>query len=275
MVATALPPLQRLPWAVPIFVHDGARLAYDDLGAGPRVVLLAHNLFTHRGTFRAVAERLARRARVLSVDLRGHGESGGTRGPFSTPELAGDLAALLDALAIPRALLVGTSLGAAAALGLALARPARAEGLVLLAANPRPPGLRERLTFETLAVLLRVLGPAPVLPAILAGLHAPGAPPALLEASALQLRAMSRQDLAQVARAWIRRPAQLGRLGGLDLPARVVVGSADTSCPRAAGEALAAELRAPLVEIASAGHTIQAERPDEVAALVEAMLDAS
>lgn len=259
---------------MPILARDGARLAYDDLGAGPRVVLLAHNLFTHRGTFRAVAERLARRARVLNVDLRGHGESGGTRAPFSTPELAGDLAALLDALAIPRALLVGTSLGAAAALELALARPSLAEGLVLLAANPRSPSLRERLTFETLATLLRAVGPAPVLSAILAGLHAPGAAPALTQASAAQIRAMSRQDLAQVARTWIRRPALLGRLGDLRLPTRVVVGAADTSCPRAAGEALAAELRAPLVEIAGAGHTIQAERPDEVAASVEAVLDA-
>lgn len=257
---------------MPSITRGGQRIVFDDLGAGAPVLVLAHNLLAHRGSFAATAARLARRWRVINVDLRGHGESGGTAAGFSTPELAADLAAILAELAIPRAVLVGTSLGAAAALELALSRRELVAGLVLLAATPRASGLRDRLTFGTLATLLRGVGPAPVLSTLLAGLHASEAPSAVRAATAAQIRAMERRDLAHVVRAWASRPVLAGRLRGLTIPARVVVGEADSACPRAASEALAAELGAPLVSIAGAGHTVQAERPDEVAAIVEALL---
>lgn len=247
---------------------------FDDLGGDGPVVVLAHNLLADRGTFAAVAGLLAPRARVLNIDLRGHGESRGAGAPFSTPELAGDIAAILESLAIRRAVLVGTSLGATAALELALVRRELVAGLALLAATPRASSLADRLTFGTLAALLRAVGPAPVLSTLLARLHAADVEPGVRAASASRIRAMARRDLARVVQAWAHRPALAGRLEGLGIPARVVVGGADTSCPRGASEAMAAELGAPCLTIAGAGHTIQAERPDEVAAIVEALLAA-
>jgi 3-oxoadipate enol-lactonase/4-carboxymuconolactone decarboxylase len=256
---------------MPAISRAGQRVAYDDLGAGPPTVLLAHNLFSHRGSFAEVAARLARRARVLNVDLRGHGDSRDA-GEFTVADLAGDLAAVLAEAGADAAVIVGTSLGAAAAIELARARPALVRGLVLMAANPRPATFRDRLTFGTLAAIVRALGPGPLLPTLVAALHSTAAAPAIRAAAAEQIRAMNRRDVARAVRAWVNRPALLGRLGPLSIPTRVVAGGADSSCPRAACDALAAELGVASIEIASAGHTIQAERPAEVAALVEGLL---
>lgn len=257
---------------MPEVLRGDQRLVFDVSGQGP-AVLLAHNLLSHRGSYAEVAARLAGRARVLSVDLRAHGESGAVRGGFTTLDLADDLAAVLDAAGAEQAVLVGTSIGAAAALELALRRPERVRGLVLLAATPHAATLADRATFAALAAVLRALGPGPVLGSVLGRLHGASAPAAVRAASAAQIRAMRRRDAALAVQAWAGRAALTGRLSGVRAPARVVVGVEDTSCPRGFSEALARELAAPVAAIARAGHTLQAERPDAVAAQVEALLD--
>lgn len=261
---------------MPAIVRDGQRVVFDDLGGPrPRVVLLAHNVLADRGSFAAVAERLAEGARVVNVDLRGHGDSRGTRGAFSTSDVACDLAAVLDSIGARAAVVVGTSLGAAAAVELACARPELVEALVLIAANPRAAGLRDRLTFAALAGVLRTLGPGPLLDALLAGLHAPDAAPALRAATTQRLRAMDRRDMSRAVRAWAARPPLLGRLAAVRAPARVVVGGADSPALAAAARDLAAELRTEALTIAGAGHTVQAERPAELAAVVRDLLVAT
>ena len=73
---------------MPHVIRDGQRVAFEALGSGPDTVLLVHNLLSWRGSFGAVADLLAPRCRVLMVDLRGHGESGGTTAPFTAQTLA-------------------------------------------------------------------------------------------------------------------------------------------------------------------------------------------
>lgn len=252
--------------------RDGFTLVFDDLGDGAATIVLAHNVLSHRGSFAAVAALLAARARVLNLDLRGHGDSRGSRRAFSTGTIADDLAALLDAAGTRSAVIVGTSLGAAAAVELALTRPDRVAGLVLVAANPTRARLRDRLTFAALAASLRALGPGQLMGPLLAGLHGPDAPADVRTATAAQIRAMDRRDMSHALAAWASRPPLLGRVGALRLPVRVVAGGADTACPRATCAALASELGAELRLIDGAGHTVQAERPSELAALVGELL---
>ncbi|MFY0531332.1 alpha/beta fold hydrolase [Nannocystis pusilla] len=206
---------------MPAIVREGQRVVFDELGrSGARVVVLAHNLLAHRGSFAAVAARLATRARVVNVDLRGHGDSHGTVRAFSTADLAADLAAVLGTLAARDAIVVGTSLGAAAAVELARARPELVGALVLIAANPYAASARDRLTFGALATILRTLGPRPVLTSILAGLHAPDAAADVRGATTAHLQAMDRRDMARAVHAWASRP-----------PCSTT--SAASACPRA------------------------------------------
>lgn len=261
---------------MPSLQRNGQRVAYSALGSGPDAVLLAHNLMAHRGTFSAVAARLAPRCRLAAVDLRGHGESGGAPRPFTADDLADDLVAVLDELGWARAVLVGTSLGATAAMLLAQRHPQRVRGLVLASATPHAATRRDRLRFHALAAVLRTLGPTPVMAAILEqllGASYRAREPAGVAAVAAQIRASERRDLAFAVRAWVGRPALLGALAELRMPTVVVTGAEDTACPRRFAEDLVAALpAASLRVVAGAGHSVQLEQPAALAEIVEELL---
>jgi pimeloyl-ACP methyl ester carboxylesterase len=111
-----------------IFVRD-----LDGAADEPPVVLL-HGWFASAelnwfGTF----ARFAGERRVLAVDHRGHGRGIQPVGPFRLVDCADDVAALLRELEIPRAIVVGFSMGGPIALLLARRHPERVAGLVLAA----------------------------------------------------------------------------------------------------------------------------------------------
>ncbi len=89
---------------------DGARLAYDDLGAG-RPVVLIHGVSMSRRFFDRNAAPLAERFRVINVDLRGHGESPAHEGGHTVAQYARDVKHLLGVLELDGAVLVGWSMG--------------------------------------------------------------------------------------------------------------------------------------------------------------------
>src|SRR3954467_5945755 len=88
----------------------GIELAYTDEGSGP-VVLMLHGFPFDRSMWRGQVEKLSSDFRVIAPDFRGHGETSVTREPSTMEELAEDLAALLDELNVPRAVVCGLSMG--------------------------------------------------------------------------------------------------------------------------------------------------------------------
>jgi 3-oxoadipate enol-lactonase len=94
-------------------------------------VLLAHPLgVTHR-LWDATAAALRDRYRVVRYDVRGHGASATPPGPYSLREMADDVRALLDSLAIRDVHFAGMSMGGCIGLAFALAHPGRVRSLVL------------------------------------------------------------------------------------------------------------------------------------------------
>ena len=107
------------------------RIAYDRTGEGPLVVLVP-GMGDLRSTYRFLVPVLVVAGfSVVSVDLRGHGDSDVGFGSYGDAETAEDLAALLDELGAP-AVVVGNSMGAAAGAFLASVRPDLVRGLVLV-----------------------------------------------------------------------------------------------------------------------------------------------
>jgi lipase len=91
-----------------------------------------HGVSSHGLRFRRLAEqRLARRFRVVAVDLRGHGLSE-WEPPWDLETHVGDLLDTADALGIDRAVWMGHSFGGRLAIELAARRPDRVERIVLL-----------------------------------------------------------------------------------------------------------------------------------------------
>jgi pimeloyl-ACP methyl ester carboxylesterase len=102
---------------------DGTRIAYDDLGSGRPLVLL-HGLMAHRGFFEPQRE-LAGDFRVISIDLRGHGDSGRNGLAPTVEQLADDVASLAEELGLKDAVVVGWSLGASVSWHLLTGRASR------------------------------------------------------------------------------------------------------------------------------------------------------
>ena len=116
------------------FVHEGHRLAYQELGSGPRPVVLLPGLLLPRRMHDPVAQLLAARGnRVLTLDLLSHGESDHVPGVgrYSMGAFAEQAVGLLDHLELEEAVVGGTSLGANVALECAALSPDRVRGLVL------------------------------------------------------------------------------------------------------------------------------------------------
>jgi pimeloyl-ACP methyl ester carboxylesterase len=114
------------------FLYEGHRIEYDSYGAGDRVLVLIHGLLMNRHMFERLGPELASRGnRVICVDMLGHGRSDRPEDLrlYSMPLFARQVAALLDHLGQPAAVVGGTSLGANIALELATHEPERVRGL--------------------------------------------------------------------------------------------------------------------------------------------------
>lgn len=126
--------------SMPLFQNDGLELAYEDIGAGPALVLI-HGWAASGREWRdhGWVERLSGR-RLLMLDVRGHGRSAKPHSPeaYAVPKLAGDMIALMTALALPEADVFGYSMGATIALGAAVLAPSRVRSLVDGAAPADP-----------------------------------------------------------------------------------------------------------------------------------------
>jgi esterase len=103
-------------------------------GEGPPIVLL-HGLFGAAKNLGAIARALSTQARVLSMDLRNHGDSPHAAG-MNYADMAADVATTMAAQNIGTARIIGHSMGGKAAMALALSRPEVVERLAVLDIAP-------------------------------------------------------------------------------------------------------------------------------------------
>jgi len=116
-------------------------LFVDDGGQGGTPVLFVHSFAGNTGHWQAQLSHLRPHRRAVAMDWRGHGESElPAEVDYTVDSIAADIAAVVDALALPRFVLVGHSMGGAAAAAYAGAHRDRLAGLVLVGtpgrANP-------------------------------------------------------------------------------------------------------------------------------------------
>jgi pimeloyl-ACP methyl ester carboxylesterase len=162
-----------MTWSEHTVHRDGVRLVVRDSGGTGQPLLLLHGLAGHSGEWDAVAEPLRDRHRLLALDQRGHGASERRPGDASRAAYVADAVGVLDALALPSAVLVGQSLGGHTAMLTAAAHPDRVSALVLIEAgpggpDPAAPGTIARwldswpVPFPSLAEAAEFLGGGPI-----------------------------------------------------------------------------------------------------------------
>jgi pimeloyl-ACP methyl ester carboxylesterase len=110
----------------------GCRLHLLDWGGGGTPLLLLPGVGLSAHIFRTLVPALGGRLRAVAVTPRGHGESDTPETGYTLASFAADVRAVLDALAIARAVVVGHSMGGAVASRLAADSPERVSHLVYL-----------------------------------------------------------------------------------------------------------------------------------------------
>src|SRR5690606_9715298 len=112
---------------------EGGEVRYfvhGDLSSGKRPLLILHGAFMSSDAMKPLTDLITDRPLIV-VDQRGHGRTGDLPGPITYENLADDAAAVLADAGVPKADVVGYSMGAGAALQLALRHPERVDHLVL------------------------------------------------------------------------------------------------------------------------------------------------
>ncbi len=140
--AQGIQPIDQAGWVAlkqTAILPNGQTIAYVDLGAkdAPPVALI-HGFTDNSRSWSLIAPMLARRYRLIIVDLRGHGASGAPECCYALTDLAYDVRLLLDHLGIARADLVGHSLGSMAAQVFAQSWPDRVGRLALISSTVSP-----------------------------------------------------------------------------------------------------------------------------------------
>jgi pimeloyl-ACP methyl ester carboxylesterase len=249
----------------------GIPVGYDDRGTGPATVLL-HPFPFNRTVWTAVADVLATRRRVITVDAHGFGDSPQS-GPFEIADIADDLAGLLDRLDVARATVLGMSMGGYAALAFATRHRDRLSALVLADTRAAADSPETRAARAAALETIATAGPAAYLAAFLPRLLSPQAPPALVTYA--RARAETRAASLRAGIEALRdRPDRSGELGAIACPTLVVCGVHDQVTPAAEMKQIAAAISgARFAPLADAGHLSHLEAPGAFLQAVTSFLD--
>jgi pimeloyl-ACP methyl ester carboxylesterase len=260
----------------------GVRLRYLVGGAGAPVALL-HGLGGAASNWVELASLLARRHRVVAVDLPGHGGSGALAAAPTLDAFADRVGLLLEHEGLLPAAVVGHSAGGLIGLRLALRRQDAVSALVLAAsAGISTARRRAAVALEVLGLtrpsralvpFRRVIARRPALRYAAFGWWGVSDPPALSAAATAGFLdgPVLHADTMTLGRALVRDDARL-ELSQLACPCLVLWGARDNWVLLDDGFEFARRLRAPLRLIPDCGHLLIGERPDACLDAIETFL---
>jgi len=254
-------------------------LYYEEHGAGEPLLLIM-GLAADSTAWMFQIPEFAAKYRTIVFDNRGVGRSSKPAGPYTIHEMADDAAGLLDVLHVPRAHVVGVSMGGMIAQELALRHPERVHGLVLACTYPEPDADIERNRRFSVQQLggsitegggvqidLKAINPMDflqqLLPMVFNQAFIANELPKLLQvfSGALQYGFSMEAILGQVGAVMSHKATD--RLGRITAPTLVITGDADRLIPPANSDILAKGIPgAKLVEIPGGSHGFNFETPE-------------
>lgn len=248
---------------------NGFNLAYSRHGQGTPLVLV-HGYPLDHTTWNEVLPFLENDFDVIMPDLRGFGESDVVESQYTISDLASDIAGLLDALKIEKAIIVGHSMGGYVALAFARMYAQRVLGLGLVSSQALadPPERKQGRYASAEQIAKTGIGPvSESFPALLS-------PDERVQASLRDLIAKQPPaGLAGALKAMAERDDSSSILSGFEFPVAIVHGDADGLIPlQRAREVKDAIPHAILLELPGVGHMPAMETPEAVATVLKKLV---
>lgn len=240
-------------------------IGYSDQGTGLPIVFL--HAFPLNRTMWATQEKvLSSQFRIITIDLRGHGESDAPLWRYTLDQSADDVRALLDHLEIQQALFVGLSMGGYILFAFYRKYASRVKGLILADTRAQADTVEGKEGRFQLAQLAYKKGPAAIADVMI---------PKLLSPATIQ----TRPDLVQQVRAMIEgnqisgiagdlmamadRPDSVPLLSQITNPIQIIVGELDQATPLSDAKLMAEQIpNAHLTIIPNAAHLSNLEQPE-------------
>ena len=255
---------------------DDVSLAYRESGSGYPVVFINGLGSTMDMWNPPVLSKISEYFRVIIFDNRGTGFSSSSDKPFSIPLLARDTAALIDALGISSAQVLGLSMGASVAQELALGFPGNVNKLILVAGECGGPE-SVRMQPEIMAQLMDKSGTVHdvasrmfslLFPASWLAAHDPfNYCPEVYETTGDEI-------VARQVSAFFGWTGSFSRLGDIHSPTLVITGTDDVIVPPINSRIIRGRIpHAQLVEVPGAGHGLMYQFPDRFSDCVLTFLD--
>ena len=247
-------------------------IGYNDRGKGLPIVFV-HAFPLDRRMWSGQEQDLSNKFRIITIDLRGHGESDVPSQPYSLNQAAADVGALLDFLEIERAVFVGLSMGGYVLLALHQLSAHRIQGLVLADTKAQADSREAKQGRLEMARMAFERGPAAIADLMI---------PRLLSRETIERK----QEIVNTVRAMIEcnpvggitgdlqamseRADSTPLLASIACPTQVIVGELDVATPLTDARLLADRIpHAQLAVIPAAAHLSNLEQPEAFNRVVE------
>jgi len=251
--------------------NNDISIAYHDQGKGFPIVFL--HAFPLNQTMWAQQEAaLSSNFRVITIDLRGHGESDAPLWRYTLDQAAGDVCALLDHLSIPQALFVGLSMGGYILFTFYRKYADRVRGMVLAdtrAQADTPEGKEGRFQMAQIAYKQ---GPSAIADIMIPKSLSPATirtRPELVHQVRTMIEGNQMSGIAGDLMAMAERPDSVPLLKQIACPTQIIVGELDQATPPADAKLMAEQIpNARLAIIPNAAHLANLEQPELFSAIV-------
>ncbi len=267
---------ERIP--IKTVLVQGQRIAYLDVGTGPPVILI-HGFGGSIWQWEFQQHTLSRHVRVLTLDLPGSGLSDKPAIEYLPVQMLDFCVGFMDALEIPKATLVGNSMGAGLAIGMALTHPTRVDKLVLI--DGLPSRIMNKLTSPSFRQALETRAPSWLISFgnwLFGGIVTDSVLKEIVHDHSLLTPAVIERSTRNRRRPGIIKPILAlrnalpswetefaTRLGSITHPTMIIWGEYDRVFPITVGEELHHAIAgSQFVRIPNAGHMPQWEQPDLV-----------
>ena len=257
---------------MPTIKVNGVNLFYKESGSGAETIVFSHGLLMDHTMFEPQRAAFEKQYRVIAYDHRAQGQSQDIGRGYDMSTIADDATLLIRALSAAPCHFVGLSMGGFAGMRVAAHHPELIRTLTLMNTTATKEKLSNRIRYNFLAQMVKVIGVGPFTPIAVKELFGRGTRQsaekrAMLDAWTAKLRARPKSIAPSLQAVMNRRQFREAEMASIHCPTLIIAGEDDTAQPPRNSESLAAGIRgAKTICIPGAGHSSSLEQPEAVIA---------